>query len=300
MVLDDCIWGFFWLHGYGKDFIVNRQDALFITRLVTYNQINLLRVINTGAADGAYNMALDEALLESVKKGGWATLRFYTFSSPAITIGYLQPIQDIDIKRCAVLGIDILRRLTGGRAVVHDGDLTYSLTIPVGHPIFGGTSLETYKKVSLAFSIGLKNLGVRARFVKTSNKFSGKNPSCFSSASRYELQVRGRKILGSAQRREKGFILQQGTIPINPHRVVNFFDNRESTTLSEILEQSIRVEEIVDALLCGIKVMGTKIVVGELTSKEEKYADEVRNKYLSKDWIFSKKTLDKSKFFEYI
>ncbi|MCK4308294.1 hypothetical protein KAW50_08725, partial [candidate division WOR-3 bacterium] len=158
-----------------------------------------LRVIDTEPASGFYNMAVDEALLfrckESRFSSGFPTLRFYTFSPPAITIGRFQFLEDIE-----KFDVDIVRRITGGRAVFHDGDLTYSLIAPDNNAFFGRSVFEGYKKTSLIFKDALHILGIKAELVKVRETGYQKNVGCFSSLSRYELQVNHNKILGSAQR----------------------------------------------------------------------------------------------------
>ncbi|MDI6839766.1 MAG: lipoate--protein ligase family protein [bacterium] len=242
---------------------------------------NYLRVINTCPANGFYNMALDEALFESLKHGGEPTLRFYTFSPPAITIGYLQSLSDIDINKCKAYGIDVVRRPTGGRAVIHNGDLTYSLVIPTTNPIFGGSLLGTYRKISLIFRLGLNTLGIESQLVRISKGHYEHNPLCFSSISRYELQVNGKKILGSAQRRDSEFVLQQGTIPINSVGVIHELPllSVPVVGLSQIIGRDFKFEEIIEAIKNGIKAMGVKIVEGTLKSKEVELANKLLPKY---------------------
>jgi lipoate-protein ligase A len=180
-----------------------------------------LRIINSGPSNAFYNMALDEALMlkcgEASATDGrlFPTIRFYAFSPPAITIGRFQSPQDVQDMLHGKNGFDIVQRITGGRAVMHDGDLTYSLVAPLDDPVFGGHTSEAYKKISLVFRDALKALNVDAELVRVKHSGYEKNPGCFSSAARYELQVNGKKILGSAQRREDGTILQQGSAILN-------------------------------------------------------------------------------------
>ncbi|MCK4352634.1 lipoate--protein ligase family protein [candidate division WOR-3 bacterium] len=274
----------------------------------------ILRLINTWARDGFYNMALDEALFRKAQSnnlctaGYDSTLRFYTFSPPAITIGYSQSIRDI--KNLKKYGFPIIRRITGGRAVVHNGDLTYSLVTNETNPTFGGSVFESYKKVSLIFALGLKTLNIDAclagsvplrlsersrqtQIVRTTNHYE-RIPVCFSSFMRYELQVNGKKILGSAQRRANGTILQQGTIPISPPNFVSYpsVDGRSTSCLSEILGRDFKLKEITIALKQGIKASGIKIIEGTFTNEERELTDKLLKKYSTKEWNFFKKRLD--------
>jgi len=149
------------------------------------------RLLDTGKGPAAMNMAIDEALMLS----GKPALRFYGWEPPAVSIGYFQGIeQEVDPGKCAQLGVDVVRRLTGGGAVYHDQELTYSFVAPEEGPI-ARNILESYRQICAPIVRGLKNLGLVAKF-KPIN----------------DIIVNGRKISGNAQTRRKGMILQHGTI----------------------------------------------------------------------------------------
>jgi lipoyl(octanoyl) transferase len=179
------------------------------------------RLLDTGPADGFTNMAVDEALLEVfVAEGAPTTVRFYSWSPPALSLGYAQSIErEIDLRQCTSLGIDVVRRPTGGRAVLHDHEVTYSLVISANDPRVTAGILAAYLTISQALIRGLSYLGITAELLPLrrgvplpSDKAS---PVCFATPSSYEVAVGGRKIIGSAQRRAHDVIMQHGSIPLS-------------------------------------------------------------------------------------
>jgi len=178
------------------------------------------RLIKTRPANGAWNMAVDEAILESVQAGkSLATLRLFEWSPPCISLGYAQPFSDIDEGQLTILGWDVVRRITGGRAILHTDELTYSVIGPVDEPRLEGGVLESYRRLSGALLNALANLGVKANaFPKLSNTDHNnqeQKPVCFEVPSNYEITVDGKKLIGSAQARKKAVVLQHGTLPLH-------------------------------------------------------------------------------------
>ena len=177
-------------------------------------------LIDSGPNLGAYNMAVDEKLLARAQAGEQVpVLRFYTWNPPAVSIGRFQKIEAaVDAEACKQRGIDIVRRITGGRAVLHDQELTYSIIARTDDPLFPANVLGTYKIIAAGLLQGLRNLGIPAEMVSRSSRHAdlvkkdAKDAACFSSPSWYEILVHGRKIIGSAQRRLSGAFLQHGSI----------------------------------------------------------------------------------------
>lgn len=169
---------------------------------------------------GALNMAVDDVLLDAARQGGGPILRTYGWHPPAVSIGYGQRADEaIDVERCQELGIDIVRRPTGGRAVLHWRELTYSFHCadgdgPAAHPlqeacrILGGCLVE-----------GLRRAGVDATLARGTTPATGRRGACFASTSRWEVTVAGRKLVGSAQRRTRGALLQHGSILAGPEHL---------------------------------------------------------------------------------
>jgi lipoate-protein ligase A len=154
------------------------------------------RLLKTGARPGVYNMALDEALLESVAGGSPPVLRFYSWKPPAVTVGYFQGLEEeVDLEACRRSGVDVVRRISGGGAVFHDAEITYSLIIPVDHPLTGSSIMGSYEKLCSGVSAGLALLGIDAAFAPINDIIAG-----------------GKKVSGNAQTRRKGCVLQHGTV----------------------------------------------------------------------------------------
>ncbi len=159
---------------------------------------------------GAWNMALDEALLEAVGSGeSPPTLRFYGWDPPCLSLGAFQPVADINPGACAELGIDLVRRPTGGRAVLHHHEVTYAVVLPRAA---AGRPREAYLKICRAILRGLAGLGIRADFAPAGSHRRAAGPSCFAAASDYEVLVGGRKLVGSAQVWRSGNLLQHGSV----------------------------------------------------------------------------------------
>lgn len=180
-------------------------------------------IIDSGPNLGAYNMAIDEELLARAQAGDRTpVLRFYTWAPPAVSLGRFQKKDDaVNADACSRLGFDIVRRITGGRAVLHLHELTYSVIARTDDPLFPPSVLGTYKVIAEGLLAGLKNLGIPAEMVSRGGRHAGlvnkqdANPSCFSSPSWYEIVVNGKKLVGSAQRRLSGAFLQHGSILID-------------------------------------------------------------------------------------
>ena len=197
-------------------------NAAMITGAEEKEYLANWRVIRSGRNPGAYNMALDEALWQQfgdrLEAGQTPApvLRLYGWEPAALSLGYAQRAErEVDFEACERLGVDWVRRPTGGRAILHDfGELTYSLVAACDDPHFSGGVLESYRKISGALVKGLSNLGVAAELAGKERRGAegAGTAACFDAPSAYEVTWQGRKIIGSAQARRKEVLLQQGTI----------------------------------------------------------------------------------------
>src|SRR5438105_8125590 len=176
------------------------------------------RLLVDPAAGGAWNMAVDEVLLDGVAAGTTPpTLRFYECMPPCLSLGYFQPFDVVDVDGCRALGIEVVRRPTGGRAILHDRELTYSVALPASLLGHDGGVLPSYYRLSLALQDGLSGLGVPATLAPESVGSRGQHgPVCFDRPSAHEILLNGRKLVGSAQMRRGGGLLQYGSILIEP------------------------------------------------------------------------------------
>ena len=179
--------------------------------------------INSGAGSPAFNMALDEALLAWHSEGLIPpVIRFYSWQPAALSIGYFQNVEkEIDMEAVHRLGLGFVRRPTGGRGVLHEHELTYSIIVSEDYPDMPETVTEAYRVLSEGLLEGFKNLGLDAYFSvpdteeKRADLKKPKSAVCFDAPSWYEMVVEGKKVAGSAQTRQKGVILQHGAILID-------------------------------------------------------------------------------------
>jgi lipoyl(octanoyl) transferase len=176
------------------------------------------RLLIDPPASGAWNMAVDEALLEGVAAGRCpSTLRFYSWAPACLSLGYFQSFDVVDVDGCRARRVDIVRRPTGGRAILHDNELTYSVTLPASVLGHDAGIVPSYHRLSLALQAGLQDLGVPATLAPaTATQGAEHGPICFDRPSAHEILLGGRKLVGSAQVRRGGALLQHGSIVIEP------------------------------------------------------------------------------------
>lgn len=177
------------------------------------------RLLLDPPAKGAWNMAVDEVLLGGVAAGSAPpTLRFYQWAPACLSLGYFQTFDVVDLAGCRRLGVDIVRRPTGGRAILHDRELTYSVALPLRMLGDEGAVLPSYHRLSLALERGLNRLGVPVVLAPESaaQPVPDHGPVCFDRPSPHEILLDGRKLVGSAQVRRATAILQHGSILIEP------------------------------------------------------------------------------------
>ncbi len=184
------------------------------------------RFIDTGSGCAGENMAIDEAILESCTRGGAPPcLRFYTWRAPAITIGYLQDlVKAVRVEECIASEIEVVRRITGGRAVVHHKDLSFSLVFPAKGKVVPRGIGPSYRKIAKGFINGLGFLGLDAHLANgrlyqdISSQERRDISACFLTRISSEVLVGGRKLVGAAQRHMDGWVLQQGSLMVDVDR----------------------------------------------------------------------------------
>ena len=269
--------------------------------------------INTGSKNPYYNMAMDEALLNFVSRGEIdPVIRFYTWNPATLSIGYFQRLQkEIDIDKVKEKGYGLVRRQTGGRGVLHDKELTYSVIVPESHPNMPSTVTEAYKIISQGLLEGFKNLGFETYFAIPRSKEERdklKQPRssvCFDAPSWYELVVEGRKIAGSAQTRQKGVILQHVSI-LQDIDIDDLFDMfkfknerlkakmkenfvQKAVAINDISNQHITLNEMENAFEAGFKKgLNIDFKPLELTEKQLEEVQELEDKYRSEAWMYRK------------
>jgi len=233
------------------------------------------KLLDTGANLAAYNMAVDEELLARAQVGeSLPVLRLYTWDPPAVSLGRFQnSAGSVDAEACKKLGFDIVRRITGGRAVLHRDELTYCIVARTDNPLFPSTVLGTYKVIATGLLAGLKNLGLAAEMVSHSSRYAemvrkdAKEAACFCSPSWYEIVAGGRKLIGNAQRRVSGAFLQHGSILIKydaelEARVIPGGCSADVvTSITRELGHEIPLEEVKQAFVKGFtEALGIEFV----------------------------------------
>ncbi|MCX6121846.1 MAG: lipoate--protein ligase family protein [Ignavibacteriales bacterium] len=234
------------------------------------------RFENTGVRSGVFNMEYDEALARALVEGtGNPTIRVYGWQPFAISLGWNQSIDEIDVNKTSAAGIDVVRRPTGGRAILHANELTYSVVMRVHNK----NVLTVYEDISRALVAGLQELGAPVAIEKSQPHFpslyrSASAVACFSSTGRYEIKCNGKKLVGSAQRRYAAgdgeeVVLQHGSILIGSEhkQMVEFLNlpseeqrvallqelDEKTTELSTVLNRNVHYDETADAILHGFR-----------------------------------------------
>lgn len=268
------------------------------------------RFLDTGFADGPTNMAVDEAIQRAHAAGDAPpTLRFYRWRPACLSLGYFQGAEQVDFARLRERGLGFVRRPTGGRAILHDRELTYSVVAREDNPRVAGGVVESYRRISAGLLAGLVRLGVPARTAPPlpgEERPHSRNAACFDVPSDYELTVDGRKIVGSAQTRRLGTILQHGTLllAVDCVALYDLFQVRSAETrarlvadlegrvvaLGDVLGREVRFEETAAALREGFATaLELDLVPGELTPHEWSWAEELRaSKYATDGWNLSR------------
>ena len=262
------------------------------------------RLLITPARRGAWNMAADESILEHIGRGeAGPTLRLYAWEPACLSLGQAQPFADVDEARLAERGWDVVRRPTGGRAILHTDELTYSVIAPPDEPAVAGTLLESYNRLAAGLLNAVRILGLPAEMkLGPRQAVDTSNPVCFEAPSAYEITVAGKKLIGSAQARRREGVLQHGSLPlagdltrITQALVFNEESSRQAagqrllrraTTAEAIIGHGVQWDAAAEAFRCGFESeLGLRLVPGTLSASEAARAEElVREKYAHPSW----------------
>jgi lipoate-protein ligase A len=260
------------------------------------------------------NMAIDEAMLIAHSEGLVPpTIRFYGWNPATLTLGYFQrSASEVDAAKVKEKGIGLVRRQTGGRAVLHDQELTYSVVVSEKAPGIPSSVTEAYRVLNQGLLYGFIRLGLDAQMVSLASEEERRkyetlgSSACFDSPSWYELVVEGKKVAGSAQTRQLGVVLQHGAILLDidvdllfdvlcfpneqvKERLKQSFRNK-AVAINDLRPQKVTVEEAQDAFYHGFSEgLGVELVQGELLPYESKKAEELVNtKYATDEWNFKR------------
>ena len=249
-------------------------------------------------------MAVDESILEHIGRGeSLPTLRQYAWQPPCLSLGHAQPFADVDVQRLNERGWDVVRRPTGGRAILHTDELTYSVIAPTDEPRVAGSILESYNRLAGALLQAVKSLGLPVEIQEdASASHETPNPVCFEVPSAYEITVHGKKLIGSAQARRKEGVLQHGSLPLigNLARITEaliFVDESarqdaagrllaRATTVESILGHEVLWNDAAQAFIRAFEsTLDLKLEEQPLSENERIRADElIREKYDYPDW----------------
>lgn len=250
-------------------------------------------------------MALDEAILESVAAGqAPPTLRMFAWEPPCLSLGYAQPATQVDPHRLRSMRWDLVRRPTGGRAILHVDELTYSVAAPAAEPAVSGGVLPSYRRLSEGLVAGLRLLGleVETHPEAAATDLERANPVCFEVPSPYEITVRGKKLVGSAQLRRRGGVLQHGSLPLGGDiarvcqaLVVEDEEARlqaaqrmrgRAATVEDLLGVPVAWSRAADCLVAGFsQALSLTLEPGMPTDRETARAQALaRDRYLDPRW----------------
>jgi lipoyl(octanoyl) transferase len=282
------------------------------------------RLLIDDFADGAANMARDEALAAIYASGVTPpTLRLYRWRPACLSLGRFQRSAAIDRAACTRAGVQIVRRPSGGRALLHDDELTYAVIGHADNPLIAGASVVgSYRQISAALLTGLRRLDVQAELTparrgddrRPLRPSSGQattdnrpvipgtggqwSAACFDTPSSYELTVGGRKLVGSAQTRRAGVLLQHGAIPLTPHadRLAMLLTepptdlDHKMIALDQARGRPTGFDELAEALIAGFaETWGVVFERGVLTVEEREREEQLRaEKYADDGWTFAR------------
>ncbi len=267
--------------------------------------------IDTGHMNAAMNMAFDECLLNWHSQGKIPpVLRFYHWSKPSLSVGYFQRTKSINFSGLEKHGCEFVRRLTGGSAVLHDDELTYSIVISESDPGIPKSVTKAYYVLCQGILEGYKNLGIDAEFAIPEREAERERSAiCFEKPSFYEMVVGGKKICGNAQTRKNGVLLQHGSLPLTQDADMLFdlfaFSTEEmrerrkkrflgkATTINEVTNRDITYDDMKQAFKKGVEnALGIRLSPLELSDAdwaevkalaETKYGTDLWNYYTPKE-----------------
>ena len=262
------------------------------------------RLLITPPARGAWNMAVDEAILEHIGLSeSKPTLRLYAWDPACLSLGHAQPFSDVDMNRLQERDWEVVRRPTGGRAILHTDELTYSVIAPNDEPSVAGTVLESYNRLAKALLLAVKSLELPVEMKEgKANENGTSNPVCFEVPSTYEITMDGKKLIGSAQARKKEGVLQHGSLPLTGDlaRICQALAFETETaredaskrllaraaTVESALGRAVSWETAAQAFIHAFEAqLGLSLKRGELSESESRRADElVKAKYDHPSW----------------
>jgi lipoate-protein ligase A len=252
------------------------------------------RLLSTSALGGPDNMALDEALMTRARRTGETVLRVYAWSAPTLSLGRNQRALGLyDSDALARAGVDVLRRPTGGRALLHHREVTYSVTAPVRSD---ESITAAYGRVNALLATALESLGVPATIAAPSERaLSPTGLPCFAEPARGELVLDGRKLVGSAQWRDDGAMLQHGSILIDDDQALisvlmcepPALAGSPPATLRGVLGRTPALEEVAEAMARAVRLLADSAAMPlEIDAETQNCAQELASRYRDPAWTW--------------
>lgn len=254
-------------------------------------------IIDNIPLEGSWNMAVDDFLFQSLTEEPHTIVRFYAWKNPTVSLGYSQKVLEVaDVEFCKRNGIDIVRRMTGGKLVLHHKEVTYSLTSS-DSDIFTATLVDSYRLISEALMNGLGKMGLEATLASPApQEYVRGNLPCFSYPSRNEVEINGKKIIGSAQKRIGTKFIQHGSIPVEENddllksisSLKGVGEKVRMISLSNALGKTVRFDWTVGQFVQGIEeYFGIRLMRKTLRKDENEAVRQIHEeKYGNSAWTY--------------
>ncbi len=254
-------------------------------------------ILDKTPTKGSWNMAVDDFLFQSLGEEPTTYLRFYQWERPTVSLGYSQKISEVvDLDYCRKKGIDIVRRITGGKLVLHHQEVTYSICSS-DSGLFTPTLMDSYRLISEALMRGLEKMGIECSLaVETPSFYTKGRLPCFSHPAQNEIEVNGKKIIGSAQKRKRKKFIQHGSVPLKKDeellKSVSLLNQQEDTinmtSLSEILERRVDFDWVVNHLQSGIsEYFNIRLIPKDFSDTDKEAIQKIqKERYDSPAWTY--------------
>jgi len=246
---------------------------------------------------GSWNMAVDDYFFQSLGEEPTTYLRFYQWERPTVSLGYSQKVSEVvDLDYCREMGIDIVRRITGGKMVLHNQEVTYSFCSSDSE-LFTQTLMDSYRLISEALIRGLEKMGVESSLAAATPSFyaRGRLP-CFSHPAQNEIEINGKKIIGSAQKRTGKKFIQHGSIPLEKDeellKSISLLNQEEDTinmtSLYETLEREVDFDWVVNHLQSGIsEYFNIRLIPKDFSEAEKEAIQKIQTeRYDNPAWTY--------------
>lgn len=254
-------------------------------------------IVDKEPLPGSWNMAVDDYLFRSLGEKPQTTVRFYSWENPTASLGYSQKADKVlDVQYCQNNGIDVVRRITGGKMVLHFREVTYSICSS-DSSVFTDKLSDSYRLISEALMKGLEKMGLDSVLAEESpSSYARGNLPCFSYPARNEVEVNEKKIIGSAQKRVGSTFIQHGSIPLEDDRdllrKISFLEESEEDvrliSLSQALGEEVKFDWAVDLFIAGISdYFRVELVPRSLAENERETVSQIqRERYNNANWTF--------------